>query len=1175
MADSRQLVILEPSDMEKNNNTRKPMTQQQQKRKMPIRWMNCLPGRATRGRWLKAAGLGLLLALGGALGTAVLAQNSLPLVNDVLHGYPGAMMGPTTFSLDTHLGTAGYSIDFGVNGGSGIVVSNGAFLNIAASNDVMTFAVWVKRYDINQGSAFWGASPSSSDGDRGFQAHVPWSDDNIYFDTAGCCGGTLQRINANIDTFAPYEAVGNDSWWTNWHHFVFSKDAADKQIWIDGQLFLEGFNSNSLPTDFFQLTLGNSWDTTLPIHALIDDFAVYSTALSSNSINLLSTGTSPTNLPGEKILAYWSFDNPPAIGALVGSPVGFSYTLYNTTTRLADISTIALTLNGQDVTPTSLATNDTIITVNYILPKPPFLSGSTNTASLTMKDTKGNSYSASGSFVVPQFGLVQAGWAVTGVNTNQPGFRILPWQSGTEPARVYWVEEQLADLHGTNNAALSGATDGGYIDFTGIINFSLDPASAGGADLGDFTTANGYPDSYFPGIPGANGLTGSSALEVLAFLQFSSPGLYTMGVASDDGFVVTVGPDPRDRLATVCGEYDAGRGTTESDFQVYVASAGIYPFCLRYFNGAGELPGNAGSLEWFTVQPNGTKFLINDPSSTNTSGIKAFFSGPALPAYVSQINPYEGDTVAWPDRVLVQLTDAGTQVKTTPAPALLIDGTPTSPVISKQGSVTTVLTTLPVPGLAPGQHTATLVWSDTGTLNASNSWSFTVGSFPTLYQSMSAPVNSVDKTQPGFVLKVTQLDPSTVGDSGDQIGGNVEECNGLLAGLYFPDYGTNQADTVNGGATGIPAVFANIWYWTNAVDFNIVTSPGDFTYDYNMPGIPGNSGYYGCFAAGFQTYVVFPTAGFYRMGVNSDDGFRVTEGIGVTRQVLHVTGPGIDKDVLGVLNSTNDAAGWGGILPTTPLIAPAVYLDATAACPKLPAGNLTNKIGIIEYNSCSTYNALEAAWCVQTNGGLAAIVVNQPGYGLPFTENGDTGYPATIPVLVVDGRSADGGSGELDFWRTNSLTVNIAADAHLKLVEANEAKSMSDVDSGFWVPAPGAYPLRLLYYQQLGGAGCEWSTIIPGVTVDGGTRSLVNDSTDPNSLMAYRAVTVLPKMNPPTVSDGAITVTWNGAGILQSTTTLEPSNWADVIPQPGNNVYTTSASGDTFYRVRVPNPVTP
>lgn len=1126
-------------------------------------------------RWLSRLGFGALLTLGLSGGTTVLAQANGLTVADLLNGYQAYLLGPTTFSTDNPAGTAGdYSIDFTTLGNSGVVISNASFLNIASSQDIMSFSFWLKRYNVTASSAFWGNSPSSSGTERGFQAHVPWSDDTIYFDTSGCCNGATQRISENISSFAGYLAVGNDTWWNSWHHFVFLKNGPDKQIWIDGQLFFEGSSTAPLPSDFTDLWLGNLGNASGALEGLMHDFAVYATALSSASITELASGISPTNLPGETILAYWSFNNPPAIGAVAGSPVGFSYTLYNISGRSLDPTTLAVTLNGQAVTPV-VSTNGTTFTVNYLLPNPPFPAGSTNTASLTVKDTLGNTYSNAGSFVVPQFGLVQSAFAVTGVNTSQPGFRILPWQSGIEPNRVYWVEEQLEGLHGASDADMSQATDNGFIDYTGVINFNLSP---NGDQNGNFQTSNGYTDSPFPGLDLNNGLpdTGDESLMVLTFLQFANAGLYTMGVNSDDGFVVTTGLNPRDRLATVCGEYDGGRGSSDTTFQLYVQSPGIYPFCLRYENGNGSFSGgNAANLEWFMVSPSGTKILINDPSPTNTSGVKAFFSGPAPSAYVSQLNPYSGQTGAWPDRVLVQLTDGATQVRTV---VLLIDGNPTSPVTTKQGLVTTVLATLSAPGLSAGPHTASLVWSDTGTINASNSWSFTVGSFPTLYTSMSAPANSVDRTKPGFVLQVTQLDPGTVGDSGDTTANNVEENNAHLKGLYFPDYGTNTVDTVGGGATGVPAMFGNIWYWTNVVDFNIVTSPGDFGYDYGLPGIPGVTGSTTCIAAGFQTYVVFPSAGFYRMGVNSDDGFRITEGIGVTRQVLHVTGAGIDEDVVGVLNSTNDATGaFGGSLPLTPLIAEAVYLDANASCPNLPAGNLTNKIGIIEYNTCSgAYNVCQAAWCVQTNGGLAAIIVNQPSFGLPFNTDGSSGLPVTIPTFVVNGRSADGSGGEFDFWRTNSLVVNIGADLHLKLGEANYGKGMSDVDSGFWVPTPGAYPLRLLYFQGTGGAGCEWSTVTPGVPVDGGARSLLNDTTDPNSLMAYRAVTKLPTLSEGPVIGGMVTVTWQGAGLLQSSPTIHPADWMDVNPQPGNNVYTTPVtSGPVFYRVRVPDPVIP
>jgi hypothetical protein len=260
------------------------------------------------------------------------AQTNLLVVYDLLHGYPAVLIGPTTFSQDTPSGRPGdFSIDFGTNGGAGIIVSNASFLNRAASNDVMTFSLWLKRYDIIDSSAFWAASPSSSAGERGFQAHIPWGDDVIYFDTAGCCDSLLERVSRNIDTFQGYQAVtiggtyyggqasDTNTWWLYWHHCIFIKNRTEKQVWIDGQQFLQGSNSSPLPTDFSQLWLGNSYLVNYPMHGLIDDFAVYSTALSSNNVRRLFMGVKATDLPGETALAYWSFDSPAAVGS-AGTP---------------------------------------------------------------------------------------------------------------------------------------------------------------------------------------------------------------------------------------------------------------------------------------------------------------------------------------------------------------------------------------------------------------------------------------------------------------------------------------------------------------------------------------------------------------------------------------------------------------------------------------------------------------------------------------------------------------------------------------------------------------------------------------------------------------------------------------------------------------------------------------
>jgi len=63
--------------------------------------------------------------------------------------------------------------------------------------------------EIANSSAFWFFSPSA--GNRAFQGHTPWGNDNVYFDTAGCCDGGTQRINAHINTLPAHGTLYTDA----------------------------------------------------------------------------------------------------------------------------------------------------------------------------------------------------------------------------------------------------------------------------------------------------------------------------------------------------------------------------------------------------------------------------------------------------------------------------------------------------------------------------------------------------------------------------------------------------------------------------------------------------------------------------------------------------------------------------------------------------------------------------------------------------------------------------------------------------------------------------------------------------------------------------------------------------------------------------------------------------
>jgi hypothetical protein len=240
---------------------------------------------------------------------------------DKLNSYPAMMLGRVAISADAggRTGVAGdRSADYGTAGGAApaLLGTDPAFLsavNAAMATDTLTVSFWQKKYNNNASSAFWFSAPTAMQGMRGFQAHTPWSDGTVYFDSAGCCLGDVSRINLNVNdtTLAGYTGM---DWWTNqWHHWVFVKNADVKQIWIDGVLFHSGSGA-PLPSDVARMWIGaegNGPDSGPgnPFPGLIDDFAVFGTALSEADITSLKNGTAPNALPAAtKPLAWWDFN---------------------------------------------------------------------------------------------------------------------------------------------------------------------------------------------------------------------------------------------------------------------------------------------------------------------------------------------------------------------------------------------------------------------------------------------------------------------------------------------------------------------------------------------------------------------------------------------------------------------------------------------------------------------------------------------------------------------------------------------------------------------------------------------------------------------------------------------------------------------------------------------------
>jgi hypothetical protein len=83
-----------------------------------------------------------------------------------------------------------------------------------------------------------------------------------------------------------------------------------------------------------------------------------------------------------------------------------------------------------------------------------------------------------------------------------------------------------------------------------------------------------------------------------------------------------------------------------------------------------------------------------------------------------------------------------------------------------------------------------------------------------------------------------------------------------------------------------------------------------------------------------------------------------------------------------------------------------------------------------------------------------------------------------------------------------------------------------------------------------------------------GTRVLINDTNNPNALLAFRArnAGAVPVLNPPTVTNGTPTISWTGIGMLEAADVVTGPWYTS--PNQNNPQAVIATSGRKFYRVR-------
>jgi len=109
---------------------------------------------------------------------------------------------------------------------------------------------------------------------RQLNIHLPWSNENIFFD----CGfsGSYDRIN-KAATMAEYAG--------NWSHWVFTKNAAtgNMSIYLNGALWHSG-SGKTKPVSLQHLLLGNNQNGTANYKGKIQELAIWDKALTASEV---------------------------------------------------------------------------------------------------------------------------------------------------------------------------------------------------------------------------------------------------------------------------------------------------------------------------------------------------------------------------------------------------------------------------------------------------------------------------------------------------------------------------------------------------------------------------------------------------------------------------------------------------------------------------------------------------------------------------------------------------------------------------------------------------------------------------------------------------------------------------------------------------------------------------
>lgn len=225
--------------------------------------------------------------------------------------------------------------------------------------------------------------------------------------------------------------------------------------------------------------------------------------------------------------------------------------------------------------------------------------------------------------------------------------------------------------------------------------------------------------------------------------------------------------------------------------------------------------------------------------------------------------PYVMSSSGDPFGFTIEIVDFNGKALALDSIAIKMNGVAVTPTSITQPANTVITYQLPVESPLPaGVYGLDISYRDTAGGAYTDARSFRVRTYTLLPLDYATPAGSVDTTKPGFLVRPHQVasgQPNSLKWTEEQLAGmhgpNLANLAGATDGFFVRDY---------------------------VIDFkNEAGRTGNFAVDapFSEIGIPGptlanedNA------AVEVLTFLDFPAVGFYTMGVNSDDGFRVTTG---------------------------------------------------------------------------------------------------------------------------------------------------------------------------------------------------------------------------------------------------------------------------------------------------------